>query len=148
MQACTSLQIDNHASMPPLFLQHRCSSCRSTNSVKALKACRIQFHLSRVCSRTHLVCNDNAVQQTDRQTRVYANSYLQLSVRKSRNLVMLNKLQDLQRKVGDFRRMSVAISSRHSTGHKIRITNCLHLQYRQSQAHQPKTSPYSATYLR
>jgi len=39
MQVCTSLQTDNHASIPPLsFLQTRCPSCCSTNSVKALKA--------------------------------------------------------------------------------------------------------------
>jgi len=39
MQVCTSLQIDNHASIPPLsFLQAGCPSCRPTNSVKALKA--------------------------------------------------------------------------------------------------------------
>ena len=39
MQVCTSLQTDNHASTPPLsFLLARCSSCRPTNSVKALKA--------------------------------------------------------------------------------------------------------------
>jgi len=39
MQACTSLQADNHASTPPLsFLQAGCPSCRPTNSVKALKA--------------------------------------------------------------------------------------------------------------
>jgi len=39
MQACTSLQTDNHTSTPPLsFLQAGCSSCRPTNSVKALKA--------------------------------------------------------------------------------------------------------------
>jgi len=38
MQVCTSLQTDNHASTPPLsFLQAGCSSCRPTNSVKALK---------------------------------------------------------------------------------------------------------------
>ena len=38
MQDCTSLQTDNHASTPPLsFLQTGCSSCRPTNSVKALK---------------------------------------------------------------------------------------------------------------
>jgi len=37
MQVCTSLQTDNHASTPPLsFLQAGCSSCRPTNSVKAL----------------------------------------------------------------------------------------------------------------
>ena len=39
MQVCTSLQIDNHTSTPPLkFLQAGCPSCRPTNSVKALKA--------------------------------------------------------------------------------------------------------------
>jgi len=39
MHVCTSLQIDNHASIPPLiFLQAGCPSCRPTNSVKALKA--------------------------------------------------------------------------------------------------------------
>jgi len=32
---------DNHANIPPLsFLQARCPSCRPTNSVKALKACK------------------------------------------------------------------------------------------------------------
>jgi len=36
---CTSLQIDKHASTPPLcFLQAGCRSCHPTNSVKALKA--------------------------------------------------------------------------------------------------------------
>jgi len=39
MQVCTSLQTDNHASIPPLsFLQAKCPSCCPTNSVKALKA--------------------------------------------------------------------------------------------------------------
>jgi len=39
MQVCTSLQIDNHASTPPIsFLQAECPSCCPTNSVKALKA--------------------------------------------------------------------------------------------------------------
>jgi len=39
MQACTSLQTDNHTSTPPLsFLQAGCPSCHPTNSVKALKA--------------------------------------------------------------------------------------------------------------
>jgi len=38
VQVCTLLQTDNHASTPPLsFLQAGCSSCRPTNSVKALK---------------------------------------------------------------------------------------------------------------
>jgi len=39
MQVCTLLQIDNHASTPPLiFLQAGCPSCHPTNSVKVLKA--------------------------------------------------------------------------------------------------------------
>ena len=39
MQVCTLLQTDNHTSTPPVsFLQAGCSSCRPTNSVKALKA--------------------------------------------------------------------------------------------------------------
>jgi len=39
IQVSTSLQTDNRASNPPLvFLQAGCSSCRPTNSVKALKA--------------------------------------------------------------------------------------------------------------
>jgi len=39
MQACTLLQTDNHASIPPLsFLQAGCPSCHPTNSVNALKA--------------------------------------------------------------------------------------------------------------
>jgi len=39
IQACISLQTDNHASAPLLsFLQAGCPSCRPTNSVKALKA--------------------------------------------------------------------------------------------------------------
>ena len=41
MQVCTSLQTDNHASIPPLsFLQAGCPSCHPTNGVKALKATR------------------------------------------------------------------------------------------------------------
>jgi len=40
---CTSLQTDNHVSISPLFfLQAGCSSCRPTNSVKALKAFSLQ----------------------------------------------------------------------------------------------------------
>jgi len=45
MQACTSCQIDNHASNPPLsFLQAGCPSCRPTNSVKALKGFFGTYH--------------------------------------------------------------------------------------------------------
>jgi len=39
MHVYTLPQTDNHASTPPLsFLQAGCPSCRSTNSIKALKA--------------------------------------------------------------------------------------------------------------
>jgi len=42
MQVCTSLQTNNHASIPALrFLQAGCPSCRPTNSVKALKALKV-----------------------------------------------------------------------------------------------------------
>ena len=44
MQVCTLLQTDNHTSTLPLcFLQAGCPSCRSTNSVKALKALKTQY---------------------------------------------------------------------------------------------------------
>ena len=44
VQVCTSLQTDNHASTPPLsFLQAGCPSCRSTNSIKALKATSVTY---------------------------------------------------------------------------------------------------------
>jgi len=44
MQVCTSLQTDNHTSIPPLsFLQAGCPSCHPTNSVKALKAMQIVY---------------------------------------------------------------------------------------------------------
>ena len=47
IQVCTSLQTDNHASTPSLsFLQARCPSCRSTNSVEALKASRSTWRQS------------------------------------------------------------------------------------------------------
>jgi len=39
MQACTSLQTDNHTSTSVIsFLQAGCPSCHPTNSVEALKA--------------------------------------------------------------------------------------------------------------
>jgi len=42
-QVCISLQTDNHASTSPLsFLQAGCPSCCPTNSVKALKAKKLQ----------------------------------------------------------------------------------------------------------
>jgi len=44
MQVCTSLQTDNHASTPPLcFLQAGCPSCRPNNSIKALKALKLEM---------------------------------------------------------------------------------------------------------
>jgi len=46
MQACTSLQTDNHASTHPTtqFLQAGCRSCHPTNSIKALNAfCEILY---------------------------------------------------------------------------------------------------------
>ena len=50
MQVCTSLQTDNHASTSPLsFLQAGSPSCRSTNSVKALKACVCLSAYSQTC---------------------------------------------------------------------------------------------------
>jgi len=43
------LQIDNHASTPPLsFLQAGCPSCRPTNSVKALKAIMVTETASKI----------------------------------------------------------------------------------------------------
>ena len=51
MQVCTSLQIDNHASTPPLsFLQAGCPSCRPTNSVKALKAKWTLYKCNQICA--------------------------------------------------------------------------------------------------
>jgi len=50
MQVCTSLQTDNHASTPPLsFLQAGCTSCRPTNSIKALK--KVQGKISKTTPR-------------------------------------------------------------------------------------------------
>jgi len=58
MQVCTSLQTDNHASTPPLsFLQAGCSSCRPTNSVKALKAKADHHMLFYRQYRFHLHCD-------------------------------------------------------------------------------------------
>jgi len=47
MQVCTSLQTDNHASIPPFsFLQAGCPSCHPNNSVRALKADRMAINVS------------------------------------------------------------------------------------------------------
>jgi len=44
MNVCTSLQTDNYASTAPLsFLQAGCPSCHPTNSVKALKALKLNL---------------------------------------------------------------------------------------------------------
>jgi len=49
MQACTSLQADNHASTPPLsFLQAGCPSWCQSNSVKTLKA-MLLYHNKSEC---------------------------------------------------------------------------------------------------
>jgi len=65
MQVCTSLQIDNHASTPPLrFLQAGCPSCRPTNSINALKAKCWQIKLIIIintdfcCTRRVPLCKD------------------------------------------------------------------------------------------
>jgi len=45
MQICTLTQTHNHASIPPLsFLQAGCPSCRTTNSVKAMKALYLHWY--------------------------------------------------------------------------------------------------------
>jgi len=50
---CTSLQTNNHDSIPPLcFLQAGCPSCRPTNSVKALKAEERQGHSAKTAKGT------------------------------------------------------------------------------------------------
>jgi len=51
MQVCASLQTDNHASTPPLFLQAGCPFCRPTNSVKALKAKRKAQKNNTICHK-------------------------------------------------------------------------------------------------
>ena len=77
MQVCTSLQTDNHASTPPLFLQAGCPSCRPSNSVKALKAVNSRFTQRIIAMPLMLVerekkfsgssvnCQRNATDQTD-----------------------------------------------------------------------------------
>jgi len=53
MQVCTSLQTDNHTSIPPLsFLQAGCPSCHPTNSVKALKAIILTYTEGRITNLT------------------------------------------------------------------------------------------------
>jgi len=63
MQVCTSLQTDNHTSIPPLsFLPAGCHSCRPTNSVNALKAgkwktrvvCHVKAQYKDVCATTRV----------------------------------------------------------------------------------------------
>ena len=54
MQACTSLQTDNHTSTPPLsFLQAGCPSCRPTNSIKALKEKHLQQATIKIAPSHH-----------------------------------------------------------------------------------------------
>jgi len=60
MQVCTSLQIDNHASTPPLrFLQAGCPSCRPTNSIKALKALLPKKYVKLLNNVINIHVNDN-----------------------------------------------------------------------------------------
>ena len=51
MQVCTSLQTDNHTSIPPLlcFLQAGCPSCHPTNSVKACLCLTVVAKLFHTC---------------------------------------------------------------------------------------------------
>ena len=59
MQVCTALQTDSHASTPPLsFLQARCSSCRPTNSVKALKVTQSTEGSRYQKGKTNLDCTE------------------------------------------------------------------------------------------
>jgi len=89
MQVCTSLQTDNHASTPLLsFLQAGCTSCRPTNSVKALKARLLheklrQIKLIQNCSVAdvvrHTVCNrelTNRSRMTNTCTRCKNHNFL------------------------------------------------------------------------
>ena len=49
MQVCTSLQVDNHTSTPPLsFLQAGCPSYCPTNSIKALKALTLSVNITKL----------------------------------------------------------------------------------------------------
>jgi len=53
MQVCTLLQTDNHTSTSPLcFLQVGCPSCCPINSVKALKALKLQLHRKEIPHNT------------------------------------------------------------------------------------------------
>jgi len=62
MQVCTSLQSDNHASTPPLsLLQAGCSSCRPTNSVKALKESKFAHNLMGIFALSKLIFAPNLV---------------------------------------------------------------------------------------
>jgi len=71
MQVCSSLQTDNHASTPPLFLQARrpscrptnspCPSCCPTNSIKALKE-KQTLHKK---IKTKLICHNVCLQCFD-----------------------------------------------------------------------------------
>ena len=55
VQICTLLQTDNHAStLPRVFLQARCPSCRLTNSVKAQKD-TVDLYNSRKTVAVHVV---------------------------------------------------------------------------------------------
>ena len=65
MHVCTSLQTENHAITPPLsFLQAGCPSCRPTNSVKALKAHRVNGWNSHKYNKIAVVLSQSTMQQT------------------------------------------------------------------------------------
>jgi len=66
MQVCTSLQTDNHASTPSLFLQAGCPSCRPTNSVKALKAKKL-FISSKKTADCKLLTNTSSTKSAQIQ---------------------------------------------------------------------------------
>ena len=73
MQVCTSLQTDNHASTTPLsFLQAGCSSCRPTNSVKALKAIRTTHTV-------HILLTVLAHTHTHTHARTHAHTHTHLT---------------------------------------------------------------------
>ena len=64
MQVCTSLQTYNQASTPPLsFLQAGYPSCRPTNSVKALKACK-PIYIQLNYNRFTILCKKRTTQAT------------------------------------------------------------------------------------
>jgi len=61
MQVCTSLQTDNHASIPPLsFLPVGCPSCHPTNSIKALKVLSNHINATKYLKQKQIAPNTAA----------------------------------------------------------------------------------------